>query len=346
MILMHFSDLPEDLAGIYSSKEEYGGKLDEYDRFLYQFSKNKEVLKPIVSTYLIRHKLLDVEWPENRKFAVCLTHDIDTIAPSLKYSLYSAAKFASRLQFKESWQRMALKLKKNKSGNPFYNFREISSIERKYGAKSSFYFKTTSSDPIDWVYDIKDLSEEIANLADLKFEVGLHGGFYSYNNADELRKEKQALESVLGHQVNGIRMHCLRFAIPNTWRLLANIGFKYDTTFGYSDMPGFRNGMCHPYKPYDLSSQEEINFLEIPLTIMDASLFKMPFEKAWATIESLIDATEENKGVLTILWHNNTFDKVIYGKWASLYERILAVLKDKNAWMTSGEEIYEHWTRL
>jgi peptidoglycan/xylan/chitin deacetylase (PgdA/CDA1 family) len=160
-----------------------------------------------------------------------------------------------------------------------------------------------------------------------------------------LKTEKETMENVLGKEVIGIRMHYLRFDVPDTWRLLADLGFRYDTTFGYSDMPGFRNGMCHPFKPYDLYVEEEIDILELPLIIMDESLFNMPVANAWAIIKGLIEITRKNKGAITILWHNTTFDEIFFGRWAELYEKILQFLKEKKAWMTNGEQIYRFFSK-
>jgi hypothetical protein len=115
---------------------------------------------------------------------------------------------------------------------------------------------------------------------------------------------------------------------------LADLGFKYDATFGYPDMAGFRNGVCHPFKPYDILAKNEINILEIPLVIMDGTLFKVPFDDAWDIIKQLVDVTAEYKGVIAILWHTSTFDETYYGAWKKLYEKILKLLLQKNAWMT------------
>ena len=51
----------------------------------------------------------------------------------------------------------------------------------------------------------------------------------------------------------GYRNHYLRFKLPETWKYLADAGFEYDTTLGYSNALGYRNGMCHPFRPYDRS---------------------------------------------------------------------------------------------
>jgi hypothetical protein len=177
--------------------------------------------------------------------------------------------------------------------------------------------------------------------------VGLHGGYYSYNNYEEIFNEKRRLESLLGKEIIGFRNHYLRFKTPDSWKILSKAGFKYDTTFGYSDMVGFRNGMCHPFKPYDLNEEKEIDILEIPLVIMDVALFDVAssFEEAWNCAKKLIDTVEENSGIITILWHNNVFSSSFRFNWLLLYEKILKYCYEKNAWMASGEEIWKFWTR-
>jgi peptidoglycan/xylan/chitin deacetylase (PgdA/CDA1 family) len=312
---------------------------------MYAFSSNKDIFNPVVSNYLINEGLLDISWPDNHNFAACLTHDVDSIYPSWKYVFFTAIKCALKLKPAESLQRLIGKIKKDRSSNPYWNFKNILQLEERYGGKSSFYFKATSRDTIGWIYDVDTLKDELGAITDMGGEVGLHGGYYSYNDPKELKKEKDTLEKALGKNVIGIRMHYLRFSVPDTWRLLADLGFKYDTTFGYSDMPGFRNGMAHPFRPYDMYLEKEINILEIPLVIMDGSLFKMPLEEAWTIIKKLIDVTEKNKGVITILWHNTTFDEIFWNGWTKLYEKILQLLKERNAWMTSGEKIYNYWAK-
>ena len=341
---MYFKLLKDNqqLFDIFIAKQEYGGRKDRYGRFLYQFSNNKDVLRPIVSDYLVNNGF-DVEWPENHRFAACLTHDIDSIYPSWKYTLFTTAKFALKLRPQESLGRLVGKIRKNDSQNPYWNFKKILELEGRYGARSSFYFKATSRDPVGWIYDVETLKDELGYITDMGGEVGLHGGYNSYNDPEMLKGEKSRLEKALGKKVIGIRMHYLRFDVPSTWRLLADLGFKYDTTFGYPDMPGFRNGMCHPFRPYDLEMDKEIDILEIPLTIMDGSLFKMGLEEAWSIIKKLIENTEKNMGVITILWHNTTFDEIFWGEWSKLYSKILQLLKEKKAWMTSAEDIYKFW---
>jgi len=167
----------QQLFDIFVAKQEYSGKRDKHGRFLYSFSNYKDILRPIVSEYLVS-KGFHVEWPENHKFAACLTHDVDIIYPSWKYTFFTATKFALKLNPKRSLERLVSKARKNNTLNPYWNFRKIIELEREYNAKSSFYFKATSRDLVGWIYDIENLRDELGYTVDLGCEVGLHGGYW------------------------------------------------------------------------------------------------------------------------------------------------------------------------
>lgn len=153
-----------------------------------------------------------------------------------------------------------------------WNFKDIIALEEKYGAKSSFYFLSLEEKDLDFNYKIKDLEYELGNIVDKGWEVGLHVGLEAFDDLGKIREEKERIEKTVGMKVIGCRNHCLQFKVPNTWEVIRNAGFKYDSTFCYMDMIGFRNGMCHPFRPFDLIMNREIDVLEIPLTIQDGIL--------------------------------------------------------------------------
>ncbi|WP_367121914.1 polysaccharide deacetylase family protein [Methanohalophilus sp. DAL1] len=329
---------------IFTRKEEYSAsELDNHDRFPYKQSEYQSILDPVVSKYLIE-KGMSPEYPDGKKFAVCLTHDIDDILPPAKHTLLSSL-FCMKFLDADRFKKQVLWKKKGMQDSPYLNFREIMELEQKYDAKSSFYFITTEKDPVRFRYNIEDIETELSEIIDNGFEVGLHGGYYAYNSLETIIKEKERLEKTLGKKVIGYRNHYLRFKVPDTWELLSKAGFKYDTTLGYSDKPGFRNGMCHPFKPYNLNTNEECNILEIPLVIMDGAMFSCSktFETAWQYSKDIIDTVERYNGVITLLWHNNVFNCPFRDDWKKLYEKILKCCYEKDAWMTSGEEIFEWW---
>jgi len=330
---------------MFTRREEYNSPiLDQYDRFPYYLSEHRNILEPEVSRFLIE-KGLKVEYPEGKKFAVCLTHDIDAVYPytSSLSVMYNAAKSLKERKIKNAFKMLLNNI--NKRWNPWWNFNDIMTLEEKYRAKSSFYFLVLDKRDLDFNFRIDDLESELENITDNGCEVGLHGGHNAYNNLDEIKEKKKRLERVLGKKIVGYRNHYLRFKVPDTWELLSKAGFKYDTTFGYADCVGFRNGMCHPFKPFNLDTNEEIDILEIPLTIMDDTLFKymkLDMKGAWRVAKLLIDIVKKRNGIITILWHNT----YMVGENLRFYERILKYCYEKDAWMTSGEEIWKWWNML
>lgn len=333
----------EELWDLFTRKEEYDLAFrDRYERFPYYLSSHRNIFEPRVSRFLLENGLRP-QYPDGKKFAVCLTHDIDGVYPEKLYPLIGSIKALARGNLTEAMKTPFSRV--NRKWNPCWNFREIVKLEAKYDAKSSFYFLALNPEEMDFNYNIKDLDSELGFISDSGWEVGLHGGHDSYNSLEDIKEKKSRLEEVLGKRIIGYRNHFLRFSVPDTWELLSKAGFKYDTTLGYADCAGFRNGMCHPFRPFNLNEGRPIDIMEIPLTIMDRSLLRdymrLDVKKAWECTKHLINTVEKYNGVITVLWHNNT---CIEGENLKYYEKVLEYCAGKNAWITSGEEIYNWWT--
>ena len=325
---------------IFTLKEEYDSPLrDQYGRFPYYASSNRNIFEPLVSKYMSNHGFL-AEYPEDKRFAVCLTHDIDDVYTPLLPKVISSVrrlKQGSISEVKHSVSQMRSKKL------PLWNFDTIINLEEQYNAKSSFYFMAENPGERAYAYPIEDCESTLGAIVDKGSEIGLHGGLTAYFRPDELKAKKERIEKILNKKIIGYRNHYLLFHVPETWRYLRDAGFLYDTTLGYADCVGFRNGMCHPFKPYDLKNGEIIDILEIPLVVMDDSLFdhymRLDSGGAWDIIRRLIDVVSEYQGIITFLWHNYSCT----GQKRKFYEKILQYSADKNAWMTSGEQIVTWW---
>jgi len=103
-------------------------------------------------------------------------------------------------------------------------------------------------------------------------EIGLHPTWYSYNDVDELKRQKEALEKALDHEIVSVRQHYLHYDIRVTPAVHAAAGFKYDSTLGFNDNIGFRFGTCYPWHLYDLKAEKELPIMEIPLIIQDGAM--------------------------------------------------------------------------
>jgi peptidoglycan/xylan/chitin deacetylase (PgdA/CDA1 family) len=329
-----------ELWDLFTKKEEYDFFVsDRHERFRYYLSQHRNVFEPQVSKFFIENGYR-VSYPENKKFAVCLTHDIDVLNLPKLTTLFDSYKSLLKGNISKSLKQLRSLI--NKKYNPWWNIKEIIKLEEKYDAKSSFYFLTLDKNEIDFNYAIDELEPELTDIIDKGCEVGLHGGFGEYNNEENIKEKKKRMEKILNKKVVGYRNHYLKFKIPDTWEILNKVGFQYDTTFGYADCVGFRNGMCHPFKPFNLMTEKEIDILEIPLIIMDCTLFEymhLEMGEAWETIKLLIDTVEKYNGVITILWHNTYMVDQKY----ILYEKILSYCTKQNAWLTTGNNITNWW---
>jgi peptidoglycan/xylan/chitin deacetylase (PgdA/CDA1 family) len=340
---MNMNDILRQDPGIwdlFTRKEEYNNLLrDQFDRFPYYASKNRDIFEPKASQYLVDQGYR-IDYPDNAPFAVCLTHDIDEIYRSIPSKSLDALRALKRGN-PEGFCHSVCQIRSQKQ--PFCNFSEIMDLEEKYGAKSTFFFMAESPGEQDYAYDIEALEPEIGEIIDRGWEVGLHGGHTTYRNQQEMKQKKNRLEKVTHRLVIGFRNHFLRFSVPDTWEYLSEAGFQYDTTFGYADCAGFRNGMCHPYRPFNLNKNRGIDILEIPLIIMDrtmgSSYMRLNEMSIWELITLLIDRAADCRGVLTFLWHNT----YMQDENLELYEKILHYCKERKAWITSAEKINFWW---
>ncbi len=328
----------QELWDLYTCKDEYNPMLlDKHQRYPYYVSKNRDVLDPKVSRFL-KENGTKLDLPDRKKFALVLTHDIDKINVGIMEILTKSLKSFSKFQIKNALGLLTTRFP-NES-NAHYNFKEIMDIEEKYVGKSTFYFQTCGKNNIanHPDYSIEELISELRYIIDKGWEVGLHGSYFSHLNFEKINEEKNKLENLLGKEVKGFRSHFLRFKTPETWEMLEKAGFEYDTSFGYSDMIGFRNGMCHPFRPYNLNVGKEINIVEIPLNIMDCSLFdymRLDHKSAWFIVKHMIDTTKNLNGVITLLWHNTYMN----GNNLKFYEKILKYCSELDGWITSAEKI-------
>ena len=294
-------------------------------------------------------------WPDGKQFAVCLTHDVDELKKTYQYFTRPIRHLKSG-EFGRAWYHINSFFTDKLFGkNPYWTFDDIMRIENELNVKSTFFFlretaKVNIFRPATWIhharrYDFQKpkIAELIKELASKGWEVELHGSYESYIDKNKLREEKQYLENTLGNKVYGIRQHHLNLRIPETWKYQEDIGLKYDTSLGFKGGQdiGFRWGTCFPLHPYD--NGEVMSILEIPLIIMDISLYLS--KNIWGDCMNIVNEVEKYGGVMTLLWHHTVFNNEEYPGWAEMYERIIKVCKEKNAWITTAGEIARWWKK-
>ena len=293
------------------------------------------------------------KWPNEKRFAVCLTHDVDRVEKRHQYFtrfLHFLRKMKIKYAIREIFGFFKFCSDGDIKKNPYWTFGEIIEIEKKYNVRSTFFFINESSKinilkPITWrlylnSYSIRhpEIIKIIKRLCSEGWDIGLHGSYNSYKNKKLLKKEKEELENILEKQIHGIRQHYLNLEIPLTWKIHEELGLKYDASFGFRDHVGFKENKHLPFHPFDSS------FLVIPLTIMDTALFSCNKNavEAWEECKKYVDIAEEKNALITILWHQESFNEKEFPEWSKIYEDLIALCKQKNAWIATAGEI-ELW---
>lgn len=314
-------DMHKRYDSSFSILQKLGGlKTPLINKYLRLFSQILEHVFPILITKEL--------FPQNETFGVVLTHDIDRIKKSGIRSSISNL-FSKGL---EGFQDI---------GDNFWNFETIALFEKAVNASSAFYFMTEAKDRDSLRYRIKSskMKNLLKDLHRSQFEIGLHSSYYC-DEKNKYEKEKQVIEKIINEEIVGNRNHYLRAVFPESWKKLAEAGFLYDTTLGYSDEIGYRSGYSGAYDVYLPNS--EFDLVEIPLTVMDSYFGEVPSEEDYQEkmeiLEELIYDAEENNGTICALWHQSSWDEKYYGKLSLLYESFVLICSHKRAFITSPRE--------
>lgn len=266
-------------------------------------------------------------YPEPKPFAAFLSHDVDEVRWSWRRRLLMAARHPSaRLDHRKG----------------YWNFERVMALEDSYGLRSSFYVVPSGSHRRDPPYRLAALAAVVHSLSGGGWEVGVHGSFESFDKPGMLTMQKRMLEALLGRSVTGVRQHFINFTPPLTWKIQEDAGFVYDSTVASRDRPGFRVGICHPYRP------EGLRLLEIPLTVMDGQLFwyeKLDAERAYERTMGLIRTVASFNGVACLNWHQHTMDELSFPGWWDAFRRCLEDLRRMDPWFATGSDLATWWNR-
>jgi hypothetical protein len=302
-------------------------------------------------------------YPQGKSFAICLTHDLDTLNSSPKtalkqtrHALVRSLKHLRRGTPGLLAQEIQNLLRKTFSGDRLWNLGTIRAMERAHGVNSTYnvYAKTQANSRglkqalYNPEYDIAEHDRLRSTLAQLRREgdeIAVHGSYESAYSVEMLRAEINKIETEYNVKVSGGRQHFLQFAVPATHRLHAACGLEYDTSLGFRDLNGFRAGSCHSFFPYDHDAEAQIPVLQIPLVVMDGVLFDrdgMTPERAWEDMEQLLSQVRDLNGACSILWHNHVFDERLFPGWKEMYAKALTWIADNNGWMGPCATLKEH----
>jgi hypothetical protein len=297
--------------------------VNEYSRYLIN----------LMSSINPRLKFPPVRW-RGAEFAFAVTRDIDSVRKFNTLTLKQTASLAVRGRVREAAASVirSVKSRLRTTRDPHNNLDEIIAWEKQIGIRSSLYFM--ASDLIgDSNYKIQQLAQDynVANLHREGWEIGFHPGFRTFVSKEAFLSEKSDLERAVARISVGGRQHGLRFSTPHTWRHWEDSGFLYDSTSGFPERPGFKCGICSPFRPYDVLENRTMNLWEVPLTLMDCTLDSYRGYDAVTSrqvMDRLLGQVKRHNGVFVLLWHNTYFGKSNAG---ALHDELVRIVKESQA---------------
>lgn len=189
-------------------------------------------------------------------------------------------------------------------------------------------------------YDVTDLPHRTATLMKEGCELAVHG-IDAWHSVEKGRDELARIAAVTGESGIGIRMHWL-LRDENTFRVLEEAGYAYDSSVGYNETIGYKSGTTQTFRPLGTQS-----LLELPVHIQDGAMFfpqrlDLSEPEAWKRCGELIDNAGKFGGVLTVLWHDRSHGPERF--WGDFYARLVQALRSLDArFMTTAQVV--RWFR-
>jgi hypothetical protein len=316
--------------------EERNGARDEHDRFRAASS----CLDPLDPPLERMRRELGADAPRwgGARFAVALTHDVDTPWKWTRLGLKGAAARAKadlahgrvRAGLRELRGLAGAPLHKASGTDPFWSFDRILADERRLGSSSTFFLMADHAHELDGPAgeQYEELRPRLVEtLLDGGAEVGLHGSYSAADDPERISAEKETLEQLAG-SVRGQRYHFLRLDPHRNLGQLEAAGFVYDSSLGFSDALGFRAGIAHPFHPWDFEREAPRALVEVPLAAMDVTLsaeryLDLSANEADERLQALLDWAAENGGGFAVLWHSEQYDSALLPGWDRLYGRLI-----------------------
>jgi peptidoglycan/xylan/chitin deacetylase (PgdA/CDA1 family) len=287
---------------------------------------------------------------------VALTHDIDTLWRWTRVGVRGAA---ARLRdharagrrgpaLREARALAAVPLHKLRGTDPNWRFERILRVEQAREVASTFFVMAGHRHPADGAVPAayeRLRPRLVETLLEGGAEIGLHGSYTAAEDPAVLADEKRRLEELAG-PVQGHRYHYLRVDPHANLLPLEQLGFRYDASLGFADVPGFRAGIAHPFRPWDVEAGRPLRLVEVPLAVMDVTLAEqrylgLPPAAAEKRLLGLVDWAAENGGGFSVLWHSDRFDPATSGGWDRLFFRFVEAVRARGGTCLSAGALAE-----
>lgn len=295
--------------------------------------------RPVVHEYaeLIRclcAKLGTVIPPPKRAYTLLPIHDVDHPqlwrTPADRLRTLAGSLFGRRDPAETRWWLSGPVWRKK---DPYDTFDYLMGVSEKQGCRSQFNFMGQRKPGSDCYYPlhtpfIRDLMEKIAKRGHV---IGFHASYESFEQPDLLAPERESIRSMAADShrptpsVHSGCQHYLRFAAPYTWQHWENQQMQTDSTLGYSEIEGFRCGICVSYPVFNFLTRQPLHLRERPLLAMDVTLAlyrRYTPDQAIEALHRIEVEVRKHRGEFVLLWHNSSLNTYLWAGWEAVYESV------------------------
>ncbi len=245
--------------------------------------------------------------------------------------------------------------------NHFWKFADWVRFQKTLGTRPTFYFMARMGSLFEYAtgtpdafYDIR--SPRFRNLFQYLREegcdIGLHASYHSHRSADQLAREKTALEEASGVRVEGNRHHYWHLdpsAPHETIYRQEKAGLQYDSSLEFEFYPGFRRGICHPFRVFHPGLRRELGTLEVPPAWMDdhfdRRLRKNGIRDANAYALSLVRAAQGTGGVVVVDYHARGMNSDFYPHYGPWLMEFVQKSLDSSVRFQTPHELTEQYSK-
>ena len=365
--------LPPELARRFLRVEEYEQEhRDQWGCWEFSFGESYRagtLWEPEVDRWLAERRAevagSEALWPDAKRFAICLTHDVDLMSDAstprqafrgLRASLGQPN--GGLLRYARPPVRAARALRHGISRAPSTELLERSiALEQEAGVTASYFFTVYPDAPsrFDCLYLPGDrctfrgrsvrVADVLRTLAAEGFDVGLHGSYASAREPGRLAAEKAVLEQATGLDVHTTRQHFLHWDVRATPRIQEEAGITADATVGFNRNIGFRHGTALPFRQFDLDRGVVVDVVEVPLVVHDGPLLRadgleLDLDLAREAVRTILDRVAATGGVATFLFHPNNLAR---DEFVEMTRFVLDYGRASGAWFASLRDIDRWW---
>jgi hypothetical protein len=309
--------------------------------------------------FLRRWSAVDAEQDEEAIFGsrpdseIILTHDVDAIVKTseirLKQSIFhllNSARAVAKGRLLSAGRSVSRAARFGLGPGDFRTFSEVRKLEDAAGLRSTLHFYggppgLSRGSPmrllIDPAYDIasREMHSVLKEFIDGGWTVGLHQSTAAWEDSAPMSRERVRLADASGADIKVCRQHWLRFSWAATWQAQQDAGLSRDSTLGFNDRPGFRNGAALQIHPWSFQNNSPLSLSALPMVFMDSHFYdydQLDADERGSAMHRWLTEVREVGGQATVNWHTHTITEA-YG-WEQGYRELIDMLATPNITQT------------